>query len=141
MHKVYVSNPAQLECRSHLIEYAAKPNLPGPGVKTGGGSMLVNFFKGYTANIRHIKEKNVFETLQTGGHFRDFETFRYAFLAYEVFLWHNRYKMVKGSFQIPRRELMVKPIMNWTLSNSLNTSNGHSDWHKLKVYATNMSIY
>lgn len=91
--------------------------------------MLVNFFKGYTANIRHIKEKNVFET------------FRYAFLAYEVFLWHNRYKMVKGSFQIPRRELMVKPIMNWTLSNSLNTSNGHSDWHKLKVYATNMSIY
>ena len=43
----------------NLVEYAAKPNLPGLVVKTGGGIMLVNFFKGYTANIRHIKEKNV----------------------------------------------------------------------------------
>ena len=42
---------------------------------------------------------------RTVGDFRDFETFRYGFLAYEVFLWHNRYKVTKGSLQIPRREL------------------------------------
>ena len=32
---------------------------------------------------------------------------------------------------------MVKPIINWTLSNSLNAYNRHSDWKpKLTVYAT-----
>ena len=31
---------------------------------------------------------------------------------------------------------MVRPIINWTLSNSLNAYNKHSDWHKLTVYAT-----
>ena len=31
---------------------------------------------------------------------------------------------------------MIKPIINWTLSNSLNAYNRHSDWHKLTVYAT-----
>ena len=29
------------------------------------------------------------------------------------------------------------PSINWALSNSLNTYNRHSDWHKLEVYATN----
>ena len=35
----------------------------------------------------------------------------------------------------------VKPIINWALPNSLNAYNRHSDWHKLTVYATKMSIY
>ena len=34
-------------------------------------------------------------------------------------------------------QTMVKPIINWTLLNSLNASYRHSDWKpKLKVYAT-----
>ena len=36
--------------------------------------------------------------------------------------------------------IIVKPIINWALSNSLNAYNRHSDWHKLTIYATNMSI-
>ena len=39
------------------------------------------------------------------------------------------------------KRIIVKPIINWTLSNSLNAYNRHSDWHKLEVYATKMSIY
>ena len=37
--------------------------------------------------------------------------------------------------------LIVKPIINWAHSNSLNAYNSHSDWQKLKVYATKMSVY
>ena len=37
--------------------------------------------------------------------------------------------------------IIVKFRINWALSNSLNTYNRHSDWHKLKVCATNVSIY
>ena len=37
--------------------------------------------------------------------------------------------------------IIVKPIINWALSNSLNAYNRHSDWHKLEVYATKMSTY
>ena len=38
--------------------------------------------------------------------------------------------------------VIVKFRINWALSNSLNTYNRHSDWKpKLKVYATNVSIY
>ncbi len=37
--------------------------------------------------------------------------------------------------------IIVKPIVNWALSNSLNTYDRHSDWHKLEVYATKMSTY
>ena len=36
---------------------------------------------------------------------------------------------------------IVKPIINWALSNSLNAYDRHSDWHKLEVYATKMSTY
>ena len=32
-------------------------------------------------------------------------------------------------------------FINWALSNSLNTYNRHSDWHKLEVCGTNVSIY
>ena len=39
------------------------------------------------------------------------------------------------------RPFIVKFRINWALSNSLNTYNRHSDWHKLEVYATNVSIY
>ncbi len=38
-------------------------------------------------------------------------------------------------------ETMVDFRINWTLSNSVNASNGHSHCHKLKVYATKMSTY
>ena len=38
------------------------------------------------------------------------------------------------------RKTIVRP-MNWALSNSLNAYNRHSDWHKLEVYATKMSIH
>ena len=37
--------------------------------------------------------------------------------------------------------LIVKFRINWALSNSLNTYNRHSDWHKLEVCGTNVSIY
>ncbi len=37
--------------------------------------------------------------------------------------------------------IIVKFRINWALSNSLNTYNRHSDWHKLEVCATNVSIY
>ena len=43
--------------------------------------------------------------------------------------------------QDQRYYLIVKSIINWTLSTSLNTYNRHSDWHKLEVYATKRSIY
>ena len=33
---------------------------------------------------------------------------------------------------------IVKPTINWALSNSLNPYNRHSDWHKLEVYGTKM---
>ncbi len=36
---------------------------------------------------------------------------------------------------------IVKFRINWALSNSLNTYNRHSDWHKLEVCATNVSIH
>ena len=37
---------------------------------------------------------------------------------------------------------IVKPVINWALSNSLNAYDRHSDWKpKLEVYATNVSIY
>ena len=35
---------------------------------------------------------------------------------------------------------IVKPIINWALSNSLNAYDRHSDWHRLTAYATKMSI-
>ena len=38
-------------------------------------------------------------------------------------------------------DFIVKFRINWALSNSLNTYNRHSDWHKLEVCATNVSIY
>ena len=31
--KVFAEDPVRLECRSHLGEYAAKPNLPGRGMR------------------------------------------------------------------------------------------------------------
>jgi len=37
--------------------------------------------------------------------------------------------------------IIVKPTINCALSNSLNASDRHSDWHKLTVYATKMSTY
>ena len=37
--------------------------------------------------------------------------------------------------------LIVKPIINWAHSNSLNAYNRHSDWHNLTGYATKMYIY
>ena len=36
---------------------------------------------------------------------------------------------------------IVKFRINWALSNSLNTYNRHSDWHKLEVCGTKMSTY
>ena len=38
-------------------------------------------------------------------------------------------------------QFIVKFRINWALSNSLNTYNRYSDWHKLEVCATNVSIY
>ncbi len=39
--------PVRLECRSHLGEYAAKPNLPG--------DESVSLFLGFTINSRSYK--------------------------------------------------------------------------------------
>ena len=36
---------------------------------------------------------------------------------------------------------ILKFRINWALLNSLNTYNRHSDWHKLEVCGTNVSIY
>ncbi len=47
----------------------------------------------------------------------------------------------KLALLFPKKDIIVKFRINWALSNSLNTYNRHSDWHKLEVCATNVSIY
>ncbi len=36
---------------------------------------------------------------------------------------------------------MVDIGINWTFLKSVNATNEHSQWHKLTVYATKMSVY
>ena len=45
------------------------------------------------------------------------------------------------NMELPIYFLIVKPIVNCALSNSLNAYDRHSDWHKLEVCGTKMSIY
>ena len=56
--------------------------------------------------------------------------------------FHPVYWIINYRDSISRGNMFdSKPIINWAHSNSLNAYNRHSDWHKLKVYATKMSIY
>ncbi len=49
---------------------------------------------------------------------------------------------VLGKHSVLVSQSIVKPIINWALSNSLNAHLEHSNWKpKLEVYATNMSTY
>ncbi len=45
-----------------------------------------------------------------------------------------------GRTEDQKHQFIVKFRINWTLSNSLNTYDRHSDWHKLEVYATNNKL-